>query len=1028
MKKNIKILLIMILIIPVNSLFKPNLIKATTINSENGNIIEKNIEINPKINFDEYDFQFTESKYVKTYSAVENNNDIFNSFSLEKRSSGLKRIIVEKNNEIINYEDENIKINEGIIIKCKDASIYTLGGYQNIFNVYDSLNDLLTNNNPQPLGGVAYDGKFIETIELENQKYIHFLYNGKEYYTNFENLQIVPNSLLKAKTHYKKEGNNWYLYEAVDPIFSNKYTKYLIDNAPSWASENTIYYKNINDTYTTDLNVYDKTKNSFNYFKYLPARSTSDYTALEYQRFLQAYGKTHSRYFNATQGFIDAQNYKGINSLLIFAMANHESAYGTSNLANWCNNFYGRGAYDDNPNLACSVAHFNTPYDGVASQAFFLNNDYLDNVEWCYYGSHLGDALSGINVKYASDKRWGEKISGLMKEIDDFLGKKDFNKYSIGLVDHGPFAYKDSNLTQVQQILKETGANDTIKNYRVQGITGQSIPIIISNQIGNSYQFSLDTGRNNQGDGYYYATIASTGSFPIYEGPSTYGGYVPHGVSSFALNYGKFIDQQAYVPIQYVRIQNHTNFRMPGEPYDPLYNQKLETNNVASDLVYNGHFAFEGWLDPVKNGEATDKIDNQRQLEAFGIDLKTPNPNSIEYRAFVQNKGWMDKKSEKQTAGTIGEGLRLEAFQINLTSEMYKNYDIYYRCYVQNHGWLGWAKNGDIAGSIDFGLAIYGIEIKLLTKDELLNEPVGNSYLSRTNNIDFQTHFAYQGWSVPYKNNTQLDDTTHQLEAIKINKPGNINGNIVYQAHVQNKGWMDPVKNGEIAGSIGEGLRLEALKIDLEGEIANNYNIWYRCYIENYGWLGWAKNNEIIGSNNRGLKITGIHILLLPKNEEPLETIGNSSINDIKKYRAYVENKGWTNYVGDEEIIGSTGVGLKIEAIQIESPINLNGTLSYQTHIQNRGWIPAVLSGEVSGVENSKQQIEAISIGLDNNLAKEYNIYYRAHVQNYGWLDWTKNGDIAGSLGKGLRLEALEIKILPKNEQFECGDQPVVKD
>ena len=1025
MKKTINLLLIILILLPINLLQSNFLTNATVINNENGEIVEKNIQFG-EIDENNFDYDHESIEMINTYSLFEVNEEFSNSFSPSKQNVGMQTIVVRENNEKVNYQDDTIKIVDGKIISAYDAAVYTIGGYQNIINIYETLEDLLNDINPLPLGGVGYDGEFIETIEMNDEKYVKFLYDGNEYYTNFNNVEIIPNSEVKAKTHYQKEGNNWYLYEAVDIINSNKYTKYLIDDAPDWANEQEIYYKNISDTYTTDLKVYDNTKSSFNYFKYLPSRSTSDYTAQDYQRFLQAYGKTNSQYYHVTQAFIDAQNYKGINSLVLFAMANHESAYGTSYYAKTCNNFYGRGAYDSNPDMACSVAHFSTPYDGVGAQAFFLSNDFLDNVDWRYFGSHVGDGLSGMNVKYASDKRWGEKISGLMKEIDDFLGQKEYNKYSIGLVDHGPYAYKDSNLTQIQQIVKETGTNDEIKNYRVQGIGGQSIPIIISKQEGNSYQFSLDTGRNTGSDGHYYATIASYGSFPIYEGPSSYGGYIPNGVSSFAINYGEFINQQAYVAIQYVRIQNHTNFTMPGKPYDPLYNQKLECNNVASDLVYNAHFAYEGWLDPVKNGEQTAKIENKRSLEAFGIDLKTPNPNSIEYRAFVQNKGWMDKKSEKETAGTIGEGLRLEAFQINLTNEMYKNHDIYYRCYVENYGWLGWAKNGDIAGSIDFGLGIFGIEIKLLSKNEVFNEEVGNSYLSRTNYLNFQTHFANQGWSVAYNNNTQLDNTNQQLEAIKISIPYNVEGNIVYQAHVQNKGWMDPVKNGEIAGTLDEGLRLEALKIDLEGNLKNNYNIWYRCYVENYGWLGWASNNEIIGSINRGLKITGLHVILLPKDEKPLEEIGNSSINDIKKYRSYVETKGWTNYQGDGEIIGSMGLALKQEAIQIEAPLNLNGTLSYQTHIQNRGWIPAVLSGEVSGEVESGLQIEAITIGLDENLSKNYDIYYRGHVQDHGWLDWTKNGDIVGSLGKGLRLEGLEIKILPKNEKIECGDKPVI--
>ena len=50
-----------------------------------------------------------------------------------------------------------------------------------------------------------------------------------------------------------------------------------------------------------------------------------------------------------------------------------------------------------------------------------------------YNGSHVGNKNSGINVKYASDPFWGEKIASFMYSIDDFNDMKDYNKYSVGI-------------------------------------------------------------------------------------------------------------------------------------------------------------------------------------------------------------------------------------------------------------------------------------------------------------------------------------------------------------------------------------------------------------------------------------------------------------------------------------------------------------------------------------------------------------------------------------------------------------------
>ena len=45
---------------------------------------------------------------------------------------------------------------------------------------------------------------------------------------------------------------------------------------------------------------------------------------------------------------------------------------------------------------------------------------------------------------------------------------------------------------------------------------------------------------------------------------------------------------------------------------------------------------------------------------------------------------------------------------------------------------------------------------------------------------------------------------------------------IDYQAHVQNAGWTEEKTDGETAGTVGEGLRLEGLKID------SDYNLEYK--------------------------------------------------------------------------------------------------------------------------------------------------------------------------------------------------------
>ena len=105
-----------------------------------------------------------------------------------------------------------------------------------------------------------------------------------------------------------------------------------------------------------------------------------------------------------------------------------------------------------------------------------------------------------------------------------------------------------------------------------------------------------------------------------------------------------------------------------------------------------------------------------------------------------------------------------------------------------------------------------------------------------------------------------------QLEAIKIsleNAP--YSGDISYKTHVQDYGWLSSVSNGAISGTTGEGKRVEAIQINLTGEMAEHYDVYYRVHAENYGWLDWAKNGESAGTEGLSKRLEAIEIVLVEK-------------------------------------------------------------------------------------------------------------------------------------------------------------------
>lgn len=113
---------------------------------------------------------------------------------------------------------------------------------------------------------------------------------------------------------------------------------------------------------------------------------------------------------------------------------------------------------------------------------------------------------------------------------------------------------------------------------------------------------------------------------------------------------------------------------------------------------------------------------------------------------------------------------------------------------------------------------------------------------------------------------------------------------LLYQVHIENEGWSAWVQEGRLAGTVGQGLRIEAIRTQ---GVAR-----YRVHVENIGWMDWVQEDEIAGTVGRGLRIEAIEIEC-------------ESLN----YQVHVQNVGWLDFARNGETAGTTGGGLRIEAM-----------------------------------------------------------------------------------------------------------------
>ena len=274
-----------------------------------------------------------------------------------------------------------------------------------------------------------------------------------------------------------------------------------------------------------------------------------------------------------------------------------------------------------------------------------------------------------------------------------------------------------------------------------------------------------------------------------------------------------------------------------------------------------------------------------------------------------------------------------------------------------------------------------------------------NSTVIGTPAVVYSTHIQNVGWQ-SNKSNGQMAGTEGEslrLEGIKISLDNYPGASIKYSTHIQNVGWQDWKYNGEASGTEGKSLRLEGIKIEATG-LPEGLEVQYRVHVQNVGWQEWKSSGEIAGTEGKSLRLEAIEIRIAEKT--PKIT-----------YKTHVQNQGWQNFVSNGQMSGTEGKSLRLEGIVINATNLPSGAyIRYRTHIQDIGWQSWKTGGQVSGTEGQSKRLEAIQIELVG--APGYHVEYRTHVQNVGWQSWKRDGAISGTEGKSLRLEGIEIRIV----------------
>lgn len=412
----------------------------------------------------------------------------------------------------------------------------------------------------------------LEYVDLVPSKFIRngiaITLGGNNPYTNEGTFTFVP-----KQNYYEKRTSGNYseiVYHIYRGFPANGYEPVseaiVIGPAPGDMNEGVKYYSYDGVNFYSDSDFKNKSFTYYNYYQFLPLRSKTNISADIFNSYISKYDNSVMR--GTGQTFIDAQNKYGINALLLFAMAAHESANGTSGYATKRNNLFGWNAVDADPNQATS---FSSVAVCVNQQAGVNLRGFVDVTDGRFFSSSLGNKGSGLNVKYASDPYWGMEIASIAYQIDKLSKNKngtlsDYNYYSLSLINKFDIPVKQE-------------PSDGSKT-------------LYTTQYGPHYQegfIVIDLG--TQGS---YTKVQSTnpidenGNIKTHRTPITTGNLNP-------ISYGEYdFDRSvAYINSEYLTVINKKNDVIVDVPDKELsFMQKINSLNVENNVIHIDGLAF----------------------------------------------------------------------------------------------------------------------------------------------------------------------------------------------------------------------------------------------------------------------------------------------------------------------------------------------------------------------------------------------------------------------------------------------------
>ena len=141
--------------------------------------------------------------------------------------------------------------------------------------------------------------------------------------------------------------------------------------------------------------------------------------------------------------------------------------------------------------------------------------------------------------------------------------------------------------------------------------------------------------------------------------------------------------------------------------------------------------------------------------------------------------------------------------------------------------------------------------------------------------VNYSGCLVRQGWSTITQDNGICGGVPGvwmtAFKANLVNLPAEGHVGICYQVNLSGSGWLEWAYDGVETGGPGGEQPLEAIRMELTGELAQRYDLYYKV-LQNGAWTPWAVNGGTAGQEGVGLWIGAIRVSITAKGAgEPAE-------------------------------------------------------------------------------------------------------------------------------------------------------------